>query len=180
MIRSAIFSALISFSLICCSAAQAKEESLLETGVRDIVSDTVSAGQDFMSAVKEGFDEGRQGKEKLDRSRLVAGPEDLKRLKLTMEVVKVEELSAGRFQVTVALRNPNDFMVRLVNLERAGNVVLLDKDGFASALADPAAEGREVDVLGRSAARLRFTFVNVENRPATFRLYNTDTRISRW
>lgn len=159
------------FSLGGRLAAEEKE-STIKRAVKDIVSDTINAGKDLVGGAKEGINEGRGGGNPSDP--IIISNKDGLPGRLTVEVLKVEELAAERFQVTVALRNLVAVPVRLVNLNGLGNVVLLDAAGFASPLAKTVEQASEVTVLADSATRARFVFDKVEGRPKFFRLFNLD------
>ncbi|MDL2259479.1 hypothetical protein LJB99_01185 [Deltaproteobacteria bacterium OttesenSCG-928-K17] len=175
--------AILVFSLagvLGAEEAKTKEKGgVIKSGVKSIVSDTVSAGKDLMSGISEGVDEGRRETESADGARVASAKDDLPRLSLTADVVKVKYLDEDSSQVelTVALKNPNDFPVRITNLSDLRNVVLVDEDGFSYPLAMPAREGRDVTALGRSATRLKFTFSGLESKADTFRFFDHDIKI---
>lgn len=166
----------MSFSSV---SADEKKGSAVKSGVKSLVSDTVSAGKDIMSGISEGVDEGRSETESSDKARVAANKEDLAKLSLTFDVTKVEYLNEdnSRVQLTVALKNPNDFPVRLTNLNELRNVVLLDEEGFSYSLDKMASQSRDVTALGRSATRLRFIFSGLEAKADTFRFFETDVKL---
>ncbi len=153
------------------------QESDIKTGIRDAVSDTVSASRDAFSGFVEGIQEGRRSGRDNDGGNLVATRADMARLGLKAEVRTLERKADGAYEITLALNNPNDFPVRLVNLSDIRNIVVVDKDGFSYSLDNPLVQGRDVTALGRSATRLRYSFSGLEARPAVFRLYDTDVNI---
>lgn len=174
--------ALAALSLALCApgawAEDKKGDSTIKTGIRSIVSDTVSAGKDVMSGFTEGVDEGRKEGHSTDGARIVGSQADFKRLGLTIKVVKAEANETGQVEMTLAVNNPNDFPVRLTNLTTASSLVLLDRDGFSYPLPRALEQGRDVTALGRSATRLRYTFNNVEGPAATFRFFDIDVPVN--
>jgi len=159
------------------AAFAADDESSIKTGVKSVVSDTVAAGKDLVSGFMEGVDEGRsKGGDNRDSSHLVTRKDDLQKL-LVVEVIKVEQKDKGQVVVTLALKNNNDFPVRVTNLGDIRNVVLLDKDGYSYALPNPREQARDIMALGRSATRVRFVFDGVEAKPKTFRFFDTDFKV---
>lgn len=82
-----------------------------------------------------------------------------------------------RAVLTVAIRNPNEFPVRITNLNDMRNVVLLDKDGFSYSLNQPVEQGKDVTALGRSATRMRYTFSGLEGQQDVFRFLDNDIMI---
>jgi hypothetical protein len=159
-------------------AGDKEKDSTIKTGIRSIVSDTVSAGKDIASGFTEGVDEGRKGGDSTDGARIAASKDDFTRLGLSYKVIKATTIDPDQVEVTLALNNPNEFPVRLTNLSSLRNVVLLDQDGFSYSLPRPLEQGRDVTALGRSATRLRYSFSGVEGRPGTFRFFDIDVPVN--
>lgn len=171
---------LLAFSLFLTPALAEEKGSKIKSGVKSLVSDTVSAGKDVMSGIAEGVDEGRHEAESSDGAKVAASREDIDKLKLRFEITKVNVPAedGGRAELTLALYNPNDFPVRLTNLNVDRNVVLLDDEGFSYPLDKSSGGGRDVTALGRSATRLRFAFTGLEAKPAIFRFFDQDLKIT--
>lgn len=150
-----------------------KKDGFIKTGVKGVVSETISTGKDVISGVSEGIDEGRKEGQSADTARIVSKKDDMEKY-LKAEVLKVEQEGPGRFKVILALRNSNEYPVRVTNLNEVRNVVLLDGDGFAYTLDSPAVQGRSITVLGKAATKAIYVFNNVEGVPAVFRLYDMD------
>ena len=175
MIKTFTFAAL--FLFLASPLAWAEEDSsLVKTGVKSIISETVSAGKNVVSGVVEGVDEGRKGADSTDKANIVSSKADFERL-LTADVRKVEELGPGQYELTVAIHNKNSFPVRVTNLIDVRSVVLLDKDGFSYPLPNPVVQGQDITALANSATRVRFTFSNVEEAPGGFRLFDVDVKM---
>lgn len=153
-----------------------EDSSTIKSGVKTIISETVSAGKNVVSGVTEGVDEGRKGAGSTDGANIVSNKADFERL-LSADVRKVEELSPGQYEVTVALHNKNSFPVRVTNLIDVRSVVLLDKDGFSYPLPEALAQGQDITALANSATRVRFKFSNVEEAPGGFRLFDVDIKM---
>jgi|GEM_PF-3544591 len=169
----------LSLALAARPAGAEEEESALKTGVRSIVSDLVSAGKDLASGFNEGINESGKKGDNTETIRSIANQADFKRLNLSLKVIRTKILEPGRVELTVALKNPNEFPVRLTNLEAPGNVALVDRDGFSYALPRPTDGERDRDVLalGRSSTRLRYLFSDVEGRPDIFRFFDIDVPV---
>ena len=175
MTKSLAFAAIL--LLVASSPVWAGEDSsTIKTGVKTIISETVSAGKNVVSGVVEGVDEGRKGADSTDKADIVSSKADFERL-LSADVRKVEELGPGQYEVTVALHNKNSFPVRVTNLVDVRSVVLLDKDGFSYPLPDPVVQGQDITALANSATRARFKFSNVEETPGGFRLFDVDLKM---
>lgn len=143
---------------------------------KSVVSGIVSTGKDAMSGISEGIDEGRRQGESLDRARLVATKAEFQSL-LSISVFKSEDLGDDVFRLTLAIKNDNEFPVRVTNLFEPANVVLLDKDGFSVPLMDPIQQGHDITALPRSMTRATFTFGGVESEPDVFRLFDSDAPV---
>lgn len=157
-------------------AAEEASGSTVKKGVSSIVSGAVSAGKNAITGVVEGVETGRKEGESVDGARIAAGREDFQKL-LSVSVVKAEPLDGQKVQITLAVRNDNDFPVRMTKLIEPKHVVLLDSDGFSYALPDPLVQGVDVTALPKSLTRIRYVFNNVEAAPAAFRLFEIDVAI---
>ena len=108
-----------------------------------------------------------------DGTKLIANKKDLTEF-LQVSVLKLEEQEKGNWRVTLAIKNSNDFPVRLVNLTRKQSVLMLDANGFAY---DPVLQqesARTLTVAARAAVKAAFDFSGLEAKPGTIRLFDTD------
>jgi len=108
-----------------------------------------------------------------DGTKLIANKKDLAEF-LQVSVLKLEEQEKGNWRVTLAIKNSNDFPVRLVNLTRKQSVLMLDANGFAY---DPVLQqesARTLTVAARAAVKAAFDFSGLEAKPGTIRLFDTD------
>ncbi len=179
MNRSLILIIALSLFLVPAPVSAADKSSTFKDEVSTTVVDTVDATKDFFSGVMEGLENATKDDSKVTASHTVGNKADLARL-LKVEIVKIEDKENGHYLLTVALRNNNEFPVKVTNLKVLGNVVLLDKDGFSYPLPNREEQGHDVTALARSATRLRLTFTGVEARPTLFRLFDTDFGLPRW
>lgn len=170
---------IVAFILTALSPALglAAEESLTKKGVKEFMSGVVSTGKDIVSGAEAGVEQGRKTGESTDGAVLVSTREELAEL-LNVSVLKLENVGDGIFKVTLAIRNENEFPVRITELNEMKAVVLLDSDGFAYTLTSPELQGMDVTVLGRAATKTSYTFIKVEGTPAIFRLLGQDYPIS--
>ena len=153
-----------------CSAA---DEAGLRESVRSIVDSVVSTGKDVVTGVSQGVESALDQAEGTRNAQLVSDKQSLAKL-LEVTALRSESLNERSFKITLAIHNKNDFPVRLTRLWEVSSVVLLDTEGYSYVLSDPRDQGKDVIVLGKSRTRVRFTFNDVEGRPATLRLYDTD------
>ena len=175
MAKSITFAVMLLF-IASPPALAADDSSTIKTGVKTIISETVSAGKNVVSGITEGVDEGRKGAGSTDGADIVSSKADFERL-LSADVRKVEELGPRYYEITVAIHNKNSFPVRVTNLADVRSVVLLDKDGFSYPLPDALVQGQDITALANSATRARFKFSDVEEAPGGFRLFDVDIKM---
>ncbi|GHV54869.1 hypothetical protein FACS1894206_08580 [Deltaproteobacteria bacterium] len=160
------------------SAKDALQEA--QKGLKDAMSEIISATGGITAGVGAGMQEGaRKIQEQLDGMdgvRLVTGKDDLAAL-VKVSVLRRESLGEEQYRITLAVRNMNDFPVRLVNLAYAQSVLLIDAGGFAYDLPNLKEQGKNITVPASAAVRVRFDFERVEGKPAVLRLYGTDFTI---
>lgn len=164
------------FLLLPLSTAQADDAGIVKGGVKSVVSGVVSAGKDAISGVTEGVDTGRKEGESTDQSKLVANKADFQRL-TSIKVVKSESMGNNQYKLTLALKNDNDFPVRITNLSEPKYIMLIDADGFSTTIDSPLVQGKDITALPKSLTRVRYVFSNVEAEPAIFRFFETDVKV---
>ena len=108
-----------------------------------------------------------------DGTKLVVSKKDMAEL-LQVRVFKSEELEKGVWRVTMAVKNTNDFPVRLVNLTRKQSVLLLDVDTFAYNPMAREGQRRTVTVPARASVKIPFEFSGLDAKPGTLRIFDTD------
>ena len=152
---------------------RAADEPDIKEGLKNMVEDLVTKGQQILEGIDEGVEAGRKKGETVDGAKIVANKQELTTM-LKLSSQKVESVGNETFEVTLALRNDNDFPVRVTGLGQSASVVLLDTEGFSYVLSDPRVQGQDVTVLARSATRVRYTFARVEGKPGVLRLLGQD------
>ena len=149
--------------------------------VRNEVQNSINEMVTIMGTVMSGMATGMQeGAEKAqaqidgaDGTRLVANKKDLAAL-LHVSVLKSEEQEKGAWRVTLAIKNTNDFPVRLVNLTRKQSLLMLDADGFAHEPIRRKESARTLTIAARTAVKAAFDFVGLEAKPGVIRLFDAD------
>ncbi|MDR1871695.1 MAG: hypothetical protein LBS60_07190 [Deltaproteobacteria bacterium] len=178
-IFKAAFLAILAWSLAACSGDKkeseeaAKDQSLVRSGVAAVVGGAVSGAKETLAGVTEGIDEGRKSGQSLDGAILIVSQEDFVNM-TKARILKVEDLSQGKYQITLAIDNDKDKPIRLTNLFVDANVVLIDEDGFSYRLPKQFTEGSDVTVLPKSSERVRLTFEGVELKPKSLRIYQIE------
>ena len=134
----------------------------------------------MLSGMAKGMQEGVEDIQKqldsADGVRLIANKEDLAEF-LQVSVLKLEEITEhekGQWSVTLAIKNSNDFPVRLVNLTRQHSILMLDSEGFAYDPIRHEQSARTLTVAARTAIKMKFDFTGLEARPGVIRLFDTD------
>lgn len=174
------------FSSVCGAAektttppADTPDASLqdVQNEVQKAMNEMVSTMGTVMSGMAAGMQEGAESAQAqldgADGTRLVSNKKDLAEL-LHVSVFKLEDKENNAWRVILAIRNSNDFPLRLVNLTRKQSVLLLDADGFAH---DPVAQKdspRTLTVASKAAVKAVFDFTGLESKPAVIRLFDTD------
>ena len=171
-------SVLCFLGILSLASPAVAENGTIKGALKSIVTDVVSSGKDALTGATEGMDAGRKEGESADKAHLVTEKSDFERL-VSVTVMKVENLGEQKFQLTLAIRNDNDFPVRITNLSEVKTVVLLDKDGFSYPLASPLVQGKDITALGKSLTRVRYTFHSVEGEPAVLRLFEVDLSVPK-
>ncbi|MDL2207937.1 hypothetical protein LJB82_04370, partial [Desulfovibrio sp. OttesenSCG-928-M16] len=98
---------------------------------------------------------------------------------LRVSIFKLDEQGNGSWRVTLAVKNSNEFPVRLVNLTREQTALLLDVDGFAYEQTLQKGQARTVTVAPRAAVKVTFTFAGLEAKPGVFRLFDMDFPVNQ-
>ena len=160
------------------SGAEPPEEPRKD--LKGVISEMMTTMTGVAAGMSEGIQDGvRKGKELLDGSdgvRSIGKKEDMAALSQS-HILKLENAGEGRYKVTLAVRNSNDFPVRIVNLGYDQSIVLLDTEGFAYLLKNPAEQGANITAPARASVRASFTFEGVEGTPSVIRLHDTDFKI---
>jgi hypothetical protein len=173
-----LFALLLAVGPNIALGAEDGEKSTVREAVKDAVSGIISSGKEVLSGVTEGIEEGRKSGSSTDGAKIVSNAKEVTAA-VALAITKQERSGDGGVQITLAIRNDNDFPVRLTRLGELGSVALLDRDGFTYPLADPRMQGGDVTALAKSSTRVRYVFSGVEGNPAALRLYGTDIPVRR-
>ena len=160
----------ISFSCL------AQEKNTVKEDVADAVSGVVTIGKDALSGVKQGVEDGRKGGESLDGAIIISNQEELRQYATSLSVSEVKKLPANVYEVVMVLRNDEDKPVRLINLVKAHQVMLLDDDGVASNLMGLVSSDSQT-APAKAAVRFTWRFSGVKGKPSVLRIYNEDVRL---
>jgi len=145
----------------------------VQSSMNEMISITGSVLSGMAAGMQEGAEKAQAQLDGADGTRLVANKKDLAEL-LQVSVLKLEEQKKGNWRVTLAIRNANDFPVRLVNLTRKQSVLMLDTEGFAY---DPVLQNglaRTLTVAAKAAVKATFDFSGLDAKPDVFRLFDTE------
>ena len=148
----------------------------MEQGIQEAFGGLISVMGEAIGGMTRGMQEGaRDLQAQLDGSdgtRVISSGKDLAALTET-RVLKAEQLEDRSWRITLAVRNPQEFPVRLAGLTDKRQVLLLDQEDFVH---EPASTGeRLVTVPERAAQKLTFLFPELDgSTPRTLRLYGMD------
>ena len=148
----------------------------MEQGIQEAFGGLISVMGEAIGGMTRGMQEGaRDIQAQLDGSdgtRVISSGKDLASLTET-RVLKAEQLEDRSWRITLAVRNPQEFPVRLAGLTDKRQVLLLDQEDFVH---EPGSVGeRLVTVPERAAQKLVFLFPELDgSTPRTMRLYGMD------
>jgi len=145
----------------------------VQSGMNEMITIMGTVMSGMATGMKEGAENAQAQLDGADGTRLIADKKDLAEL-VEVTVFKLEEQGSGSWRVTLAIKNTNDFPVRLVNLTRKQSVLMLDADGFAYDPVLRQESARTLTVAARAAARAAFDFSGLEAKPGIIRLFDTD------
>lgn len=148
----------------------------MEQGIQEAFGGLISVMGEAIGGMTRGMQEGaRDIQTQLDGSdgtRVISSGKDLAALTET-RVLKAEQLEDRSWRITLAVRNSQEFPVRLAGLTDKRQVLLLDQEDFVH---EPGSVGeRLVTVPERAAEKLVFLFPELDgSTPRTLRLYGMD------
>ena len=151
----------------------------MEQGIQEAFGGIISIMGEALGGMTKGMQEGaRDIQAQLDGSdgtRVISNSKDLAAL-TEPRVLKAEQLEDRSWRITLAVRNPQEFPVRLAGLTDKRQVLLLDQEEFVH---EPASAGeRLVTVPERAAQKLVFLFPELDgSTPRTLRLYGMDIAV---
>ena len=148
----------------------------MEQGIQEAFGGLISVMGEAIGGMTRGMQEGaRDLQAQLDGSdgtRVISSGKDLAALTET-RVLKAEQLEDRSWRITLAVRNPQEFPVRLAGLTEKQQVLLLDQENFVYEQT-PVGE-RLMTVPERAAQKLTFFFPELDgSTPRTLRLYGMD------
>ncbi|SBW08229.1 exported hypothetical protein [uncultured delta proteobacterium] len=164
--------------------SNSKEQSLqdIQSEVQGLMNDMVTITGSMVSGMAAGMQEGAENAQAqldgADGTKLISNKKELAEF-LQVSIFKLEEQENGVWRVTLAVRNNNDFPVRLVNLTRKQSALLLDVDGFAHEQAPQEGQSRILTVASRAAVKATFSFAGLEAKLGVFRLFDMDFPVNQ-
>lgn len=170
-------------------AEETKEETVtvtkedmkeIQEGLQSVFGDLFSAMGGIVTGMTQGMQEGAKDMQsQLDSAggaEVIADKEKLLALTETM-VLKAEQLTDNSWRIVLAVKNTQDFPVRLANLTAKQQVLLQDKDDFVYEQKET--DQRIVTVPERAALKVEFFFPNLDgSTPKILRLYGQDFPVS--
>lgn len=164
--------ALLVVSLLLSSGAFAQTPGLKDEVATDI-KQLILNSKSILSGIQEGLSEGSTESD-LSNTLLTVNDQTTFAEYLTLSIIKGKALSDNRYELRVAIKNSADQPVRLMNLDDAQNLILIDREGFASHLAVDAGSNNQqsaITIPAEAGLRVTWTFAEVEEKPASLRIY---------
>lgn len=160
------------FPLMVCVAG-CDLGSLTESITSSIVGTTVEVGKGVVEGAQSGVSEGR-GAQSIDGANVLTTTEAI-RDALDFEVVDVGPTAAGP-NVTIALVNDTDALVRIGRLDEHQNTLAIDVDGFAFPLVGSPGHllGDAIDVPAHSKVKVTLAFEAGERAIGVVRIAGED------
>ena len=148
----------------------------MEQGIQEAFGGLISVMGEAIGGMTKGMQEGaRDMQAQLDGSdgtRLITNSKDLAALTET-RVLKAEQQEDRSWRIILAVKNPQEFPVRLTGLTEKQQILLLDQENFVYEQ-NPVGE-RLVTVPERAAQKLTFFFPELDgSTPKNIRLYGMD------
>lgn len=148
----------------------------VEQGLQNAFDDILSVLGEALGGMTRGVQQGARDMQTrldgADGTRLIASGNDLASLTET-RVLRAEQQEDRSWRIVLAVRNPQEFPLRLTGLTDRQQVLLLDQEDFVH---EPRSVGeRVVTVPERAAQKLEFLFPELDgSTPRTLRLYGMD------
>ena len=161
-------------AIVFCSFAFAAEDAkTLKESLRSIATEIVTTGKEAMTGLSEGVEQGLDENGGSDKVKVVKSGNEFSQL-LSAAILNVKRRGQGTYELTLAVKNDNDFPVRIAGVWDLENVVLLDREGFSYSPENQTGQMTSVTALSKSLTRLRFVFSGVESPPARLRFYGKE------
>ncbi|MEJ8847478.1 hypothetical protein [Variovorax rhizosphaerae] len=135
----------------------AQEESSVKKAVKSATSGAISLGKSMMSGVSDGVTDGRKTGEAADGAVLVSNLAEFE-AKVDARLLTIAAASDDRVDAEFALRNHGKKPVRMINLQKRGTVLILDKDAFAHELSSDTTNPLDVTIPENAGIKVKFTF----------------------
>lgn len=169
---------LITIMMCCVSfACLAQDKNTVKENVSDAVSGVISIGKDTLSGVQKGIEDGRKDGESLDGAIIIGNQKELKQYNVSLSVSKINKITGSIYEIVMVVRNNESQPVRLINLSKAHQVILLDDEGFASNLKSIVSDAH-ITVPAKAAIRSTWRFTDVNGKPDVLRIYEEDIKLT--
>lgn len=156
--------------------AQDNLKDEVASGIKQLITNS----KDIVDGIQQGLSDSKKSSTYSDQMIIIGDSKGVEK-SLTINVSKVKKLDNNRYELTVAIKNSEDKPACLTALDQVDNIMLIDNEGFASRLSDNIAfpTNRDDVVLpAKAGLRIKWVFDDVEETPATIRLYGKDFKIN--
>lgn len=150
------------------------EESSVKDGVKSFFSNTVKKSKEVISGTIEGIQEGATGSESLQEERIINDYDAFNEsVWLSLETVTTSSWRNHYYTLDLRLHNHSDTPVRLTNLDRADNFILIDEQRFAHSVTTFTST-KDITLLPYTTAALELNFSGVKATPTHLRIYGQE------
>jgi hypothetical protein len=161
---------------LCKLAHQIREkDGVVKRATKWSVKTAISILKELLSGLVEGIDEGLSAAIGHDDAQVVTNAKELQRQKLEIIVLGVTASNSRNVtNVDLGFKNPGDKPIRITHLRDASAVQLIDKDGFATGLANSFYNPANVIVPPRASVQQRFQLRGDHASARFLRLFTLD------
>ena len=150
------------------------EESSVKDGVKSFFSNTIKKSKEVISGTIEGIQEGATGSESLQEERIIYEYDAFNdSVWLSLETVTTSSWRNHYYTLDLRLHNHSDTPVRLTNLDRADNFILIDTQRFAHSITTFTST-KDITLLPHTTAALELSFSGVKAIPTHLRIYGQE------
>lgn len=166
------------FSVYAADGTASEEQ--MQDSVQGIFGELFTSMGELVSGMTKGMQEGAKNMQsQLDSAggvEVISDKEKLLALTQT-KVLKAEQLEDNCWRVVLAVKNPQEYPVRIADLNAKQQVFLLDQEDFVYEQKET--DRRIVTVPERAALKLEFFFPDLDgSTPKILRLYGHDFSVS--
>lgn len=176
-----LLTAFLPWNFSAYAADETVSEKQMQDGIEGVFGELFSSMGEIVSGMTKGMQEGAKNMQsQLDSAGGVEVISDKEKLLSLTEtkVLKAEQLEDNSWRVVLAVKNLQEYPVRIADLNAKQQVLLLDQEDFVYEQKET--DQRIVTVPERAALKLEFFFPDLDgSTPKILRLYGHDFSVSQ-